>query len=162
MNHGDIYEVTTKLKNFMTQFDIHRVFDLQDVEYWLMPREKLIYSYVVEDPTSKEITDFISFTSVPYIALKNNENITENQQIYNAFCYYYFVSDRSRLVSLLQDALILAKKVGFATFNCFDQMHYRAALDELNFQKAEGYMNYHAFKQRIQNLTNENLGILFL
>ena len=46
------------------------------MDHWLLPREKVINSYVVENPDSKKITDFLSFYHLPSSILSPNHNHT--------------------------------------------------------------------------------------
>jgi glycylpeptide N-tetradecanoyltransferase len=83
-----------------------------------MPRPDVIESYVVEDPNTDEITDFVSFYSLPSSILRNpNYN-----KLNVAYSYYYFTGKHS-LTDLTKDALILAKNKGYDVFNALDIMH---------------------------------------
>ena len=162
MELKDVSQVTSKLDMFLEKFKFHRIFNEMEVEYWLTPRKDIVYSYVVEDPISKEITEFISFTSTPYSV--NDKGSTDKSELKNAFCYYYFVSEESRLIQLLQDVMIMAKSLGFDTFNCRNQMNYGSAFDALGFRKTQDAgLQYHSFKQRPpKGFNTEELAILLL
>ena len=82
-----------------------------------MPREWVIESFVVEDSETNEITDFISFYSLPSQVLKNINHKTLNV----AYSYYYFTSKNS-LTDLTKDLLICAKNKGYDVFNALDIM----------------------------------------
>ena len=75
-----------------------------EVRHFLMPRENVIESYVVEDPDTDQITDFVSFYSLPSSVLKNVKHST----LWVAYSYYYF-NEKNNMHDLSKDALILAK-----------------------------------------------------
>ena len=77
----------------------------------------MIESYVVEDPKNDEITDFISFYSLPSSILKHPQYNT----LRVAYSYYYFTS-KYTVNELHKDALILAKNKGYDVFNALDVM----------------------------------------
>jgi len=78
----------------------------------------VIESYVVEDPKTDEITDFVSFYSLPSSILKNPSHTKLNV----AYSYYYFTGTYS-ILELTKDCLILAKNKGYDVFNALDIMH---------------------------------------
>lgn len=59
---------------------------------------------MVEDVDTKEITDMLSFYSLPSSVIGNDKHKT----LQAAYCYYYF-SFKTPLTKLMNDALILAK-----------------------------------------------------
>ena len=71
MEEKDIPAVTEKLNAFIAQFSLHIIFTEDEVRHFLMPRDDVIESFVVEDPKNDEITDFVSFYSLPSSILKN-------------------------------------------------------------------------------------------
>lgn len=42
-----------------------------EVAHWLIPRHDVVYAWVVEDASTKAITDFISFYSLPSTIIGN-------------------------------------------------------------------------------------------
>jgi glycylpeptide N-tetradecanoyltransferase len=70
----------------------------------LLPREGVLDSFVVEDPDSKQITDFISFYHLPSSVLKHVEHKT-----LKAAYSFYNVPGKYTMSELMKDALILAK-----------------------------------------------------
>ncbi|KAG9156270.1 hypothetical protein Leryth_009145 [Lithospermum erythrorhizon] len=67
----DVPAVTRLLRDYLSQFVIAPYFDENDVEHWLVPRENVMNSYVVESPATHEMTDFFSFYSLPSSILHN-------------------------------------------------------------------------------------------
>lgn len=70
----------------------------------------VINTYVVEDPTTHEITDLISFYTLPSSILHHPQYKT-----LNAAYSWYNVSTKTPLVDLMRDALILANKACLQT-----------------------------------------------
>ena len=68
----------------------------------------MVYSYVVEEPGTKQVTDMVSFYSLPSSVLGNDKHKT----LLAAYSYYYF-HHATPLLQLMNDALILAKRHEF-------------------------------------------------
>ena len=83
---------------------MHIQFKQDEVAHFLLPREWVVESFVVEDPANGEITDFFSFYSLPSSVLKHPVHTILNV----AYSYYYF-NNKHSLIDLSKDALILAK-----------------------------------------------------
>ena len=96
----------------------------------------MIESYVVEDPKNDEITDFISFYSLPSSILKHPSYNT----LRVAYSYYYF-TDKYTVNELHKDALILAKNKGYDVFNALDVMQNKAFHEELKFGMGDGNLH---------------------
>lgn len=71
MQKKDVPVVHKKLNDFLKQFKLHIQFSEEEIAHFLIPRENVIESFVVEDPATKEITDFISFYSLPSSILRH-------------------------------------------------------------------------------------------
>ena len=101
-----------------------------------------MYSYVVEDPETKEITDMVSFYSLPSSILGNDKH----SLLRAAYCYYLF-ANKTSLTDLLNDALILAKRLDFDVFNALEigendrflQAARHTAACDLPFRLQPGY-----------------------
>merc|ERR1711904_540335 len=51
------------LTEYLKQFDLHPEFSADEIRHWLLPRDGVIYSFVVE--TNNTVTDLCSFYSLP-------------------------------------------------------------------------------------------------
>lgn len=121
MRVEDCSQVRELLNKYLARFDLAPVFETdQDVKHWILPHEKVVWSYVIENAETKKITDFFSFYSLPSSVIGNPKHSTLNA----AYMFYYAldVSDDlsheqkekfigKRLNELVADALVLAKKV---------------------------------------------------
>jgi len=104
MQKKDVAVVHKLLNTYLQQYKIHIQFTLGEIEHFLVPRNNVIESFVVEDPDEKVITDFISFYSLPSSVLKHPEHDT----LHVAYSYYNVPGVHS-MVDLQRDALVLAK-----------------------------------------------------
>lgn len=124
MKAEDVDTVLDLLKRYLERMDMAQVFSKTDFEHWMFPAEKpkeqVVWSYVVEDPASKKITDFFSFYSLESTVIGHKKH----DLIKAAYLFYYatetaFSQEKSllkpRLNLLIKDALILAKMVSISS-----------------------------------------------
>lgn len=71
MERRDVPPVTRLLQEHLAQYEVAPLFREDDVDYLLLPIENVLNSYVVENPTSHEITDFCSFYTLPSTIIGN-------------------------------------------------------------------------------------------
>jgi glycylpeptide N-tetradecanoyltransferase len=121
MEVKDIDAVRDLLNRYLTRFDLTQSFSREEIDHLLVYKEKpgveqVVWSYVVEEPETHKITDFVSFYSIESSVINN----PKHKSISVAYLYYYaseaaFAENekglREKLLSLVNDALILAKKV---------------------------------------------------
>ena len=104
MTNKDVPSVKKLLNKYLQKFKLSIQFNEEEIRHFLVPRENVIESYVVEDPETKELTDFISFYSLPSSILKH-----EQYDKLNVAYSYYNVPGKHSMTDLMRDALILAK-----------------------------------------------------
>lgn len=122
MEAKDVEAVADLLKRYLERLDMAQVFTKEEFEHWMFPKEKpaeqVVWCYVVEDPQTKKVTDFVSFYNLESSVLNNPKHNT----VRAAYLFYYateaaFDTDKGklkpRLNSLIKDALIEAKKVRY-------------------------------------------------
>lgn len=144
----------SSLNNFLTKYQLHQKFTLDEFEHWFIPQKDIVYSYVVESPTG-EITDFISFYSLSSTIMNN----PQHKSLYAAYCFYYFTGSVS-LKNLMYDALIMAKKNNFDVFNALDLMENQPFLEELKFGMGDGNLHYYIFNWVCPSITPSQLGLV--
>lgn len=158
MGLGDVPSVTVLLRNYLKKFVVAPIFDDEEVAHWLLPREDVVESYVVESLETREITDFFSFYTIHSSILGNLEYST-----LKAAYSFYSVSTRTPLVELMQDALVVAKEKDFDVFNALDVMENRGYLKELKFLKSDGQLYYYLYNYRLRSgLLPSQLGLVLL
>lgn len=130
MELKDVPAVQSLLSQYMERFELAHLFSEEEVRHWFLYTDKVssgpvVWSYVVENPESKKITDFFSFYSLPSTVIGN----PKYKDIQAAYLYYYAsdscpkdLSSESQLAFvercklIVNDALILAKKVSLYGF----------------------------------------------
>ena len=123
----DVGAVLDLLERYLKRFTMAPVFDREEVEHWLFhddsAAEQVIWSYVVEDPSTHKITDFFSFYCLESSVIGNQKH----EHVRAAYLFYYatetaFAKEekglKERLTLLITDALILAKKVCIVWILC--------------------------------------------
>jgi glycylpeptide N-tetradecanoyltransferase len=71
MVEADVPAVTKLLNEYLAdgRAKFHPIFDEAEVHHWFLPREDVIYSYVVE--TDGNVTDVLSFYTLPSTVIGN-------------------------------------------------------------------------------------------
>lgn len=104
-------QVKVLLDEYLSKFPFAPALSEEDIKHWLMPLENVIFSFVVKDPETQKITDFVSFYSLPSTVAGN----AKHSHLYAAYLFYYVPKgmgvDKERTTALVNDALILAKNV---------------------------------------------------
>lgn len=77
----------------------------EEVEHYFLPRDKVVYSYVVEDKAG-QLTDFVSFYSLPSTVVNNQKH----DSIYAAYSFYNVATSLSWR-DLLMASLVMARRV---------------------------------------------------
>ncbi|CAL0327878.1 unnamed protein product [Lupinus luteus] len=158
MELRDVPAVTRLLRNYLSQFVVAPDFDEHDVQHWLIPRDNVVDSYLVESPENHDITDFCSFYTLPSSILGNQAHST-----LKAAYSYYNVSTKTPLPQLMNDALIVAKQKDFDVFNALDIMHNESFLKDLKFGPGDGQLHYYLYNYRVRSgMKPSELGLVLL
>lgn len=125
MQEKDIDAVYDLLERYLRRFDINPAFTREEIDHWLVHKEsngeQVVWSYVVEDQQTQKITDFVSFYSLESSVIQN----PKHKEVRAAYLYYYASETafaekekglKERLLMLINDALILAKKVSLPLY----------------------------------------------
>lgn len=146
MEPRDVKAVHKLLNLYLQQFKLRVQFTVEEISHFLLPREWVIESFVVEDD-NKVITDFVSFYSLPSSVLKHPEH-----KILNVAYSYYNVPGRFTMLDLMRDALILARNKGYDVFNALDVQQNVDVMKDLNFGVGDGNLHYYLYNWRIQKI----------
>lgn len=158
MKASDVPKVVKLLNDFLTPYDLRPVFDEEDVSHWFLPKENVVYSFVVTESTGKkeeEIVDFLSFYSLPSTVVNHPQHKT-----LNAAYAFYNVCRKNNWVDLMGDALILAKKKNFDVFNALDLMENEEFLEKLKFGIGDGNLQYYLYNWRCPSMTAKKIGLV--
>ena len=117
------------LNDYLSGVKIHIVFSEPEVAHFLLPRENVMYSYVVDTFKDgvNEVTDFYSFYNLPSTILQHMD-----YDLLKVAYAWYNVSTTGRLEQGMKDLLTIAKQNDFDVFNCLDLMDNESFLTNLS------------------------------
>uniref|UniRef100_A0A183BKK9 Glycylpeptide N-tetradecanoyltransferase n=1 Tax=Globodera pallida TaxID=36090 RepID=A0A183BKK9_GLOPA len=141
------------LSEYLTKFDLAPVFTVEEFEHFFLPRDDVIYTYVVED--SGTVTDLISFYSLPSTIMHH----THHKSIKAAYSFYN-VAGSVPLIRLMNDALILARNLGFDVFNALDLMDNKGILEDLKFGIGDGNLQYYLYNWKCPDIAPDRIGLV--
>ncbi|KAK4687496.1 glycylpeptide N-tetradecanoyltransferase, partial [Tremellales sp. Uapishka_1] len=188
---ADVPQVASLLRRYLARFEIAQTFGKdEEVEHWFLSGqgreengkrvEQVIWSYVVEDPTTRLVTDMISFYSLPSTIMQHKKH-----DILNAAYLFYYASDvifspggsaddvaahevkaknklAERLNALTNDAMIIAQNAGFDVMNALTVMDNNIFLNEQKFGPGDGFLNCELFcNPTSNNMTNPSSVYLY-
>jgi glycylpeptide N-tetradecanoyltransferase len=104
----DVEQCHVLFIDYMKKFSLAPLYSKKEFGHWCLPKENVIYSYVVEDPETKKITDFASFYNLPS-SIIGNKNYTSLKAAY----LFYYAATKTKLSDLIDDILIMARDVNF-------------------------------------------------
>ncbi|KAL8560348.1 Glycylpeptide N-tetradecanoyltransferase 2 [Nucella lapillus] len=150
---ADVQEAYNLLTKYMQKFDLAPQFSEEEFRHWFIPRENIVDSFVVE--RDGEITDFVSFYSLPSTVMHH-----PNHKLLRAAYSFYNVSGATPWVDLMQDALIIAKNMGFDVFNALDLMENKQFLEKLKFGVGDGFLQYYLYNWRCASMEANKVGLV--
>lgn len=106
------------------RYALHPVLSEAEVAHWLLPRDKVVYSYVAcpQAGGGGAPTDFFSFYSLPSTVIAH----PVHSSLRAAYCFYYAPGTHGP-AALLGAALAAAAAEGFDVFNALDTLANRRA-----------------------------------
>lgn len=170
MTESDIEQVADLYDRYMKRFDMVPLMTVEEIRHQFLSglgrgdmvkgrREgQVVWSYVVEAPSTRRITDFFTFYSLPSTIIDNpKHNLLEA-----AYLFYYasetaFASGseedverdlKKRLTDLIGDALVIANEASFDVFNVLTLMDNVAFLNDLKFGAGDGMLNFYLYNWR--------------
>ncbi|KAI9771768.1 MAG: glycylpeptide N-tetradecanoyltransferase [Geoglossum umbratile] len=168
MQRKDVDAVVDLLARYLARFDMAPEFTKEEVGHWMLHKEapgheQVIWTYVVEDPKSRKITDFFSFYRLESSVIGSKKH----DVIRAAYLFYYATeaafpaaeSEREseadtkpalklRLNALMNDALILAKRLNFDVFNALTLLDNSLFLEQQKFGPGDGQLHYYLYNYR--------------
>jgi glycylpeptide N-tetradecanoyltransferase len=72
MKKSDVPIVHSLLNAYLSKFEVRLHFSESEVEHFLVPRPGVVDTWVVENPETGEIKDFLSFYHLPSSILKHD------------------------------------------------------------------------------------------
>ncbi|EAW10274.1 glycylpeptide N-tetradecanoyltransferase swoF [Aspergillus clavatus NRRL 1] len=158
MESKDIDAVQDLLERYSSRFALNQAFTREEIDHWLVHKpevvkEQVVWSYVVEDADTHKITDFFSFYNLESTVIQN----AKHDNVRAAYLYYYatevaFTKDmkalKERLLMLMNDCLILAKKAKFDVFNALTLHDNPLFLEQLKFGAGDGQLHFYLYNYR--------------
>nr|ODO02369.1 glycylpeptide N-tetradecanoyltransferase [Cryptococcus depauperatus CBS 7855] len=172
----DVPQVRRLLQKYLSRFELAQKFESdEEVAHWFLSGqgremdgkriEQVIWAFVVEDPVTHLITDFVSFYSLPSTIMKHPKH-----NLLNAAYMFYYASDvlfsaggssddaathdakgrrklERRLNELVGDLLVMAKiaSAQFDVFNALTLLDNNMFLQEQKFGPGDGFLNYYLY-----------------
>ncbi|KAF3483967.1 uncharacterized protein GIQ15_03291 [Arthroderma uncinatum] len=157
MQVKDISAVSNLMNRYMERFDLSQTFSEEEIKHLFINGERtsetVVYSFVVEEQDTHQITDFVSFYSLESSVIQNEKH----SNVRAAYLYYYASETafaekekglKERLQLLINDALIIAKKEKFDVFNALTLHDNPLFLEKLKFGAGDGQLHYYLFNYR--------------
>ena len=138
---------------------MHITFSEAEVGHWLLGRENVIHSWVVEDE-KEGITDFMSFYQLNSHILNHPEHKILNIA-YASYCVAKG-NDSARLKNLYKDMLILSKQMNFDVFNLTEVLQHKKVVDDLLFRVGDGQLKHYFYNWNVQGCEAEDIGMIML
>lgn len=107
--------------------------------------------------TEGKITDLCSFYHLPSTIIGN----TQHSKL-NAVYSYYNVATTVSLVDLMTDSLIFARNLGADVFNALDLMENKSFLEELQFGRGSGNLQYYLYNWKCPQMESSDVGIVLV
>ena len=140
----------------LEQFQLAPVFSPADFAHWLLPRPGVMNTFVIVDAAG-EVTDLCSFYELSSTVVQHPQHKTLRA------CYsYYNVATTIDFKTLIHEALVLAKGLGYDVYNCLDLMHNRPVMEDLLFGPGDGKLRYYLYNYRMATLKPEEVGLVLL
>lgn len=145
------------LAAYLKTFLLTPVFDEAEFRHWFSPQSGIICAYVVECPTTKRITDLVSYYTLPSTVMHHAVH-----KCVKAAYSFYNVSTKTPWIELMNDALIAAKNDNFDVFNALDLMENQKFLTELKFGIGDGNLQYYLYNWRCPSMQPDQVGLILL
>ncbi|RHY30379.1 hypothetical protein DYB32_004356 [Aphanomyces invadans] len=147
--------VTGLLRRYQKKFHLKADMNEHEVAHWLLPRDGVVNTYVVENPESHKVTDFCSFYHLPSTIIGNATHKT----LFAAYSFYNVATSVS-LTDLMQNCLIMAKAANMDVFNALNLMENSEFLDELKFGMGSGELQYYLYNWRCPRMPHDKVGLV--
>lgn len=141
--------------NYMKQFTVYPEFSLDEIRHFLTPRKDVVGCYVVEDPATHKITDFISFFHIKSSVIKNPKYDTFTA----TYCNYY-ATTKTDLKVLMENAFVAAKSEGADVFNALEVMNNTSVFEDLKFARGDGTLHYYFYNWKLNTIKPNEMGVV--
>lgn len=157
MESGDIPQAYKLLKSYLQKFQLRIDMSEAEFSHWLTPREEVLYTYVVEDPKTHEITDLTSFYALPSSVIRN----PKHNSLKAAYMFFH-VPLETDAISLMRDALILARSNKFDVFNALDLAENNVFFEDLHFLVGDGSLHYYLYNWKCPRVDKRDNAVVLV
>ncbi|KAM8729515.1 glycylpeptide N-tetradecanoyltransferase 1-like isoform 1-T1 [Acanthopagrus schlegelii] len=154
MTKEDVAGIHSLLQANLLKFHLSPILSLQEVEHWLLPKENVIDTYVVQGDDGT-LTDVVSFYSVSYKVLNHAVHTS-----LRAAHLLYIASAAANLMDLMEDTLVLAKSKGFDIISALDVMDNKSFLEKLKFSISNSSLHYYLYNWMCPNMSPDKVGLV--
>ncbi|KAJ4940593.1 hypothetical protein JOQ06_026890 [Pogonophryne albipinna] len=154
MTEEDAAGVHSLLQANLGKFHLCPMLSLREVEHWLLPRENVIDTYVVQGDDGT-LTDMVSFYSVSYRVL-NHPVHTDLRAAH----LLYVTSTATDPVDLMGDTLVLAQTKGFDIFFALNVMDNQSFLENLKFSISDKSLHYYLYNWMCPIMSPDKVGLV--
>lgn len=154
MTEADTQGIHSLLQKNVTKYQLSAVLSPEHVEHWLLPRENVVDTYVVEGEDGA-LTDVVSFYSVSSRVLNHPVHTG-----LRAAHLLYIASSVTELVDLMEDTLVLAKTKRFDVFSALDVMDNCSFLEQLKFSISPTTVHYYLYNWMCPKMKPEKVGLM--
>jgi glycylpeptide N-tetradecanoyltransferase len=150
----------------MKKFSIKPVFSKELIKHMFLDNvsknddksDRILFTYVIEDYKTKQITDVFSFYSLPKVSSKHYP--AEIKYLNVSYAYYCFPSKHD-IQTLMKLSIAKADELGFDLFNTLDVMEAYKYLHDLKFQTKESTQYFYMYNWFIPvGIASHQLGLL--
>ncbi|PGH14056.1 glycylpeptide N-tetradecanoyltransferase [Polytolypa hystricis UAMH7299] len=163
MQTKDVDAVHDLVNRYLQRFELSQNLSRKEIDHFMLQKdrsdaEQVVWAYVVEEPVTHKITDFVSFYCLESTVINNDKH----DNIKAAYLYYYASETafaekekglKERLQTVMNDGLILAKKAGFDVFNALTLHDNPLFLEALKFGPGDGQLYYYLFNYRTAQIS---------
>jgi glycylpeptide N-tetradecanoyltransferase len=157
MEKKDVEGVFKLLNEYLKKFKVHPFYSPEEVAHWFLPRKGVVFSFVVENVDTGELTDMISFYSLPSSILNHGVHKT----LYAAYSFYN-VANSVTYKELMRNALILASQEKFDVFNALNIMDNDSVFNDLLFGQGDGSLKYYFYNYLCPEIKPNELSIVLM
>jgi glycylpeptide N-tetradecanoyltransferase len=135
---------------------MYKKLTLEEAKHMFLPVANTLYTYVVEDPTTKKITHFCGFYRITNLIIGN----AKHKSIETALLWYYSAPDNDSLKQMMNDLLIMAHREGFDCMNALESMSNPVFLADLKFAEGSGRLHFYLYNWRCPSIPAHRQGFL--
>lgn len=157
LTDADVPEACKLMEEHNKRFELRVEYSEADFAHWFLPRDGVVHSYVVENPKSGKITDMFSFYSLPSSIIRHPKHKT----LYAAYSFCTIAMTKEP-AKLMQDALILARGLGFDVFNALDLARNDEFLESCKFHVGDGDLRFYMYNWKCRPIDRRKNALVLL